>query len=65
MEKFKKISLVLLLFAVGFTGCYVPHPSNYTGVRTLRQVERWEKKCTEKVFKNGERVKHCKWVRSR
>ena len=65
MEKFKKLSLVLFLFAVGFTGCYIPHPSNNTGVRTLRAVETFEKVCTEKVLKSGEKVKHCKWVRSR
>ena len=63
----RKISLSVLLFVliVGAVGCYIPHPSNYTGVRTLRPVERWEKVCTEKVLKSGEKVKHCKWVRSR
>ena len=63
----RRISLAVLLFAmiIGVSGCYVPHPANYTGVRTLRAVETFEKVCKERVLKTGEKVKRCKWVRSR
>jgi hypothetical protein len=62
----RKISFaVLFALIVSAPGCYIPHPSNNTGIRTLRAVETFEKVCTEKVLKSGEKVKHCKWVRSR
>ena len=58
--------IIIILAGIVFcAGCYIPHPSNRVGVRTLRPVERWEKVCTEKVLASGEKVKHCKWVRSR
>ena len=56
--------IITMLMGVAFcAGCYIPYPS--TGVRTLQPVERWEEVCTVKVLKSGEKVKHCKWVRSR
>jgi hypothetical protein len=63
----RRISSAVLLFVmiIGACGCYIPHPSNNTGIRTLRAVETFEKVCTEKVLKSGEKVKRCKWVRSR
>ena len=57
--------IVIMLGIVFCSGCYVPHPSNYVGVRTLQPVDRWEEVCKERVLKNGVKVKHCKWVRSR
>jgi len=59
MKKF----IMFLAGIIFCAGCYIPYPSS--GVRTLRPVEQWEKVCKEKQLKNGEKVKHCKWVRSR
>ena len=63
------IKKMLLMLAVGVicgsAGCYIPHPSNRVGVRTLQPVERWEKECRETVLPGGEKVKRCKWVQSR
>jgi preprotein translocase subunit SecY len=58
----KKI-IVLLIGIVFCAGCYIPYPS--IGRRTLQPYEKWEKVCTVKVNKEGEKTTKCQWVRSR
>jgi hypothetical protein len=69
--------VILLLIITSAPGCYIPHPANRTGIRTLRPVERWEKVCTIKRAKKNpakyssageayeEQSTRCRWVRSR
>ena len=59
MKKF----IVILIMGAFCGGCYIPYPSS--GRRTFQPYERWEKVCTEKVNKKGEKETHCRWVRSR
>jgi len=59
MKKF-----IVLLAGMAFcAGCYIPYPS--VGRRVPRVVETYEKVCTVKVNKKGEKETHCRWVRSR
>ena len=54
---------IIVLSSLFFVaGCYIPYPS--TGVRQP-QVETYEKVCTVKTKKNGEKKTHCWWVRTR
>jgi hypothetical protein len=56
------VALVCIVFC---GGCYIPHPSNRAGVRTLRPVEGWEKVCTIQTQQDGTKVNRCRWVRLR
>jgi hypothetical protein len=57
--------LILLMLVFFCSGCYIPHPANRVGVRSLQPVERWDKVCTIKTKKNGIKETHCRKVRSR